>query len=122
VPTPKSILVVDDHPEHLYFFRRVLGEAGYHVIESTNGDDAIIQARESQPSAIILDLVMPRLSGWDVARTLKSDPRTESIAILLVTAFPHQANDAWSGDAECDALLVKPIDPKRLLAELERWA
>lgn len=119
---PKSILVVDDHPEHLYFFRRVLGEAGYRVLESTSGSDAIAQALESRPNAIILDLVMPKMSGWDVARTLKGDPRTESIPILLVTAYPHQANDAWSGDADCDALLVKPIEPKRLLAEVERWA
>ena len=119
--SPKTILVVDDHPEHLYFFQRVLGDAGYHVIEATNGDEAITQAQEQLPSAIILDLMLPTTSGWEAARILKRDVRTSSIPILLVTAFPHQANDAWSGDADCDALLVKPVDPKRLLAELERW-
>ena len=119
--SPKTILVVDDHPDHLYFFQRVLGDAGYRVIEATNGDDAVAQARELLPNAIILDLVLPPTSGWDAARVLKQDTRTSSIPILLVTAFPHQANDPWSGDADCDALLVKPVDPKRLLAELERW-
>jgi CheY-like chemotaxis protein len=121
VGTPKSVLVVDDHPEHMYFFRRVLTEAGYHVIESTNGDDAITQAQQQHPNAIILDLVLPTTSGWEAARIIKRDERTSSIPILLVTAYPHQANDAWSGDADCDALLVKPVEPRRLLAELERW-
>ena len=119
--TPRRILVVDDHPEHLYFFRRVLGDAGHHVIECTTGDDALRQVIDDQPDLVILDLVLPGLSGWEVARTIKKDQRTSRIPVLLVTAYPHHASDRWSGDGDCDALLVKPVDPRRLLAEVDRW-
>jgi CheY-like chemotaxis protein len=121
VPSSRRILVVDDTPEHQYFFSHVLGGAGYDVAACGTGEEAIACAVDTKPQLIILDLVLPRMTGWDVARTLKSDPRTADIPIFLVTAYPHHASTRWQADGECDALLVKPIEPKRLLAEVERW-
>lgn len=117
----KTILVVDDQPEHRYFFDRVLSEAGYTVVENGDGHGITALAAELRPDLVILDLVMPAKSGWDVASELKHDPRTASIPIFLVTAFPHKASEQWTTEGECDALLVKPIEPRRLLAEVERW-
>lgn len=119
--SPARILVVDDHPEQLHFFRRVLTEAGHHVVESGNGGQALTQVIDEEPDLVILDLVLPDISGWEVARTIKKDERTRDIPVLLVAAAPHHASDQWSGDGDCDALLVQPIEPKRLLAEVDRW-
>lgn len=117
----QTILVVDDQPDHRYFFNRVLSEAGYTVVENADGRDAVSIVAELCPTLIILDLVMPGPTGWEVAKELKADPRTASIPVFLVTAFPHQASERWTTDVECDALLVKPVEPRRLLAEIERW-
>jgi CheY-like chemotaxis protein len=121
VTAPRRILVVDDNEEHQYFFRRVLGAAGYALAAAHTGEDAIAVASASPPDLIILDLVLPRMSGWEAARQLKSDPRTARVPVFLVTAYPHHASHRWEADSECDALLVKPIEPTRLLSEVERW-
>jgi CheY-like chemotaxis protein len=121
VTPQRTILVVDDHPDHLYFFRRVLTGAGYAVAEAGRGEDVLPRVLEVEPDLIILDLVLPGLTGWDVATTVKRDPRTSRVPVFLVTAYPHKASEQWSSDGDCDALLVKPVDPKRLLAEVERW-
>jgi CheY-like chemotaxis protein len=118
----KKILIIDDHPEHLYFFRRVLGEAaGYRVVESQTSDSGLALAFTEEPNLIIVDLVMPKTTGWEVAHQLKSDQRTAKTPLFLVTAFPSRASEQWAFDGDCDSLLVKPIEPARLLAEVARW-
>ena len=121
MPKTQTIFVVDDQPDHRYFFNRVLSDAGYTVVECADGHDAAAIAAELRPDLIVLDVVMPGLSGWEVAEALKEDSRTAAIPIFLVTAFPHKASEPWSTDVQCDALLVKPIEPKRLLDEIARW-
>jgi CheY-like chemotaxis protein len=117
----EKILVIDDHAEHLYFFRKVLGDAGYDVVESQTAEGGLALAFSEQPRLIILDLIMPDTTGWEVAHELKSDPRTAQTPVFLVTAFPSRASERWDFDGDCDALLVKPIEPRRLLAEVKRW-
>jgi len=117
----EKILIVDDHPEHLYFFGRVLTEAGYSVLESQTAARGIALAFAEQPDLIIIDLVMPDTTGWEVARQLKNDSRTAKTPLFLVTAFPTRASEQWAFDGDCDALLIKPVEPSRLLAEVARW-
>lgn len=117
----KKILIIDDHPEHLYFFRKVLGDAGYAIVETESGDTGLSLAYDERPDLIIVDLVMPGTTGWEVAKRLKADPRTAKTPLFLVTAFPARASEQWAFDGECDALLVKPVEPTRLLAEVARW-
>jgi CheY-like chemotaxis protein len=117
----EKILVIDDHAEHLYFFRKVLGDAGYSVLESQTADGGLALAFSEAPGLIILDLIMPDTTGWEVARQLKADPRTAKTPVFLVTAFPNRASERWDFDGDCDALLVKPVEPTRLLAEIKRW-
>jgi two-component system cell cycle response regulator DivK len=117
----EKILVIDDHAEHLYFFRKVLGDAGYAVVESQTAEGGLALAFSDAPRLIILDLVMPDTTGWGVARQLRADPRTAKTPVFLVTAFPSRASEQWDFDGDCDALLVKPVEPTRLLAEIKRW-
>ena len=117
----KKILIVDDHPEHLYFFGKVLRDAGYAVIESQTATRGIALAFAEAPDLIIVDLVMPDTTGWEVAHQLKIDQRTAKTPLFLVTAFPSRASEQWAFDGDCDALLVKPVEPTRLLAEVARW-
>jgi two-component system, cell cycle response regulator DivK len=116
-----KILVIDDHPEHLYFFEKVLTDAGYAVLDSQSARAGIALAFSELPSLIIVDLVMPDTTGWEVARQLKADPRTAKTPVFLVTAFPSRASEQWAFDGDCDSLLVKPVEPTRLLAEVARW-
>ena len=68
-----------------------------------------------------LAMVMPDTTGWEVAHQLKLDQRTAKTPLFLVTAFPSRASEQWAFDGDCDALLVKPVEPSRLLAEVARW-
>ncbi len=117
----QKILIIDDHPEHLYFFGKVLREAGYSVLESQTATRGVALAFAEAPHLIIVDLVMPDTTGWEVARQLKTDLRTTKTPLFLVTAFPGRASEQWAFDGDCDALLVKPVEPARLLAEVARW-
>jgi CheY-like chemotaxis protein len=121
VTTPRTILVVEDDPDHLYFFDKVLSDAGYSVVQLSSGRDVVARVPESPPDLVILDLVLPEGSGWEIAAESKRASTTADIPVFLVTAFPHTATGRWTRDGECDALLVKPVDPKRLLAEVARW-
>jgi CheY-like chemotaxis protein len=117
----KKILIIDDHPEHLYYFGRVLREAGYSVIESQTAKRGITLAFAELPDLIIVDLVMPDTTGWELARELKIDERTAKTPVFLVTGYPARASEQWASDGDCDALLVKPVEPARLLTEVARW-
>jgi twitching motility two-component system response regulator PilH len=117
----EKILIIDDHPDHLYFLGKVLSEAGYGVIESQTAARGISLAFAEQPDLIIIDLVMPDTTGWEVARQLKNDGRTAKTPLFLVTAYPSRASEQWAFDGDCDALLIKPVEPSRLLAEVQRW-
>ena len=116
-----KILIVDDHPDRLYFLGKVLRDAGYSVIESQTATRGITMAFNEQPNLIIIDLVMPETTGWEVARRLKVDSRTAKIPLFLVTGSSSRVSEQWAFDGDCDALLVKPVEPARLLAEVERW-
>src|SRR5262245_54246937 len=117
----RTIMVVEDDSEHRYFFSRVLESAGYDTVNCESGEEGISKAFASPPDLVIMDLVLPSLGGWEAAHTLKADDRTKHVPIFAVTAYPHMASDPWLRDAACDACLTKPVEPRRLLNEVERW-
>ena len=109
------ILVADDDPDLRLLFRRVLQRGGYEVIEADSGEQTLERALDSAPELILLDVMMPGLSGFDTCRRLKSDCRTDNVPVVFVTArddFASRTEGMRSGAA---AYISKPISPQNLI-------
>ncbi|HSF82022.1 MAG TPA: GAF domain-containing protein [Anaerolineales bacterium] len=111
------VLVIDDNPDMIYLLKENLGEAGYQVLGALETDEGLQKARQLQPFAITLDIMMPRKDGWQVLHELKSDPRTSHIPVILVTIVDKKDMGFQLGAAD---YLVKPLDEKAILAALDR--
>src|SRR3989338_6573674 len=82
----KTILVADDEPDHLLMVESLLAERGYTVILASTGKEAVEKAVHFRPNLILLDILMPEMDGTEVATVLKSDPETQGIPIIFLTA------------------------------------
>src|SRR5687768_5424562 len=92
----KTILVVDDDPEILAMLSARLEKRGYRILTAVDGNLALEEARRSRPDLIVLDVMMPGKTGWEVARALKQDPVTEPIKVVMLTAIGEQMNEMTS--------------------------
>ncbi len=115
----RTILVVEDDPDARRIARMWLEGAGCRVIEAANGRECVSLARDAHPDAILLDLILPDVDGWEAARSLRADERTSSIPILGLTGLQYPVLQRRAVEAGCDVVLTKPISPTRLIAEIE---
>lgn len=115
----EKILAVDDDPECLEFIKRVLEFAGYRVIETTDPDKAIEFARMTEPDLILLDWMMPGLSGIDICGLLKSDPKTKYIPVIMLTAKTKVDDKITGLEKGADEYLTKPFRKDELLVYIK---
>ena len=118
--TGKHILIVDDYPDALDMWAIYLRAMGYQVSTAADGVEALAQAARLLPDAIILDLELPRISGFDVARQLRANPDTEHIPLIAATGYSDVIQLDRARDAGFDQIVVKPCDPDLLVEEIER--
>jgi DNA-binding NarL/FixJ family response regulator len=112
----KRILVVDDEAKLLRAVAVTLREEGYEVATARSGADAIISVNTSVPDLIVSDIRMPRMDGYQLARAIRSNPRTELIPVIFLTAKGERQDRIAGIRTGVDAYLVKPFDPEELLA------
>jgi CheY-like chemotaxis protein len=112
------VLLVDDEPDQIELYRFGLETAGFVVLEANDGTSAIALARSTTLDVIVLDLRMPDLDGWQVCATLKADPRTARIPIVILTAAASSTLASEVERAGCVAHLVKPCYPSELARTL----
>ena len=105
-----SILVVDDDPEIVKLLTIRLTKLGYAITTAANGVDGIATARRDKPDLILLDVMMPGKSGWDVIRALKADPSTRDIKIIMVSAIGEITNEITARMYGANAHVDKPFD------------
>jgi two-component system, cell cycle response regulator DivK len=108
--TIPRVLVVDDFPDGREMLAEYLAFRGFDVTEASTGADAVETARHARPDVILMDLQMRGIDGWEATRRVKTDPATQNIVVVAVTAhaLPPEADRAR--DAGCDALIAKPFD------------
>ena len=113
------ILVVDDNAPGRYALSRTLRKDGFEVLEAATGEDALAVAERELPDLVLLDVNLPDIHGFDVARLLKSSERTRTTPILQLSASAIRAEDRIDGlAAGADAYLVEPVDPGELIANI----
>jgi CheY-like chemotaxis protein len=124
------VLIVDDQPDNLFMYARYLDNQGeFRVITAMTGPEALVKAKRLTPDVILLDLAMPGMTGYDVARALSADGATRHIPVVLLSAYASQAEAAaalggvgfvsFVGE-QAEGYLSKPCLPEALLAHVKK--
>lgn len=113
------ILVVDDSPTETEAFRSMLEKNGHQVLTADNGANGVALARQELPDAILMDIVMPGLNGFQATRQLTKDAATAHIPIIIVTTKDQETDRVWGKRQGAQGYLVKPVSEARLLSELK---
>lgn len=114
-----QLLLVEDHEELWDFLSRRLQRRGFEVTVATDGQQGLDKARELKPSVMLLDMNLPLVDGWTVARTLKDDPATAAIPIIALTAHAMSGDRQKALDAGCSDYHPKPVDFAQLLTQID---
>jgi DNA-binding response OmpR family regulator len=121
-PTESLILNVDDYVPGRYARTKILKQAGYPVIEAGTGAEALELVKHQRPALVLLDVNLPDITGFEVCRQLRSDPETETLTILHISASSVLTQHQVSGfEAGADGYLVEPIEPPVLLATVNAY-
>jgi two-component system phosphate regulon response regulator PhoB len=115
----KRVLVVDDEPDIVALVAYHLAKAGFRVSTASNGSDAVEQARKEHPSLVVLDLMLPGMSGFDVLEEIRRDPSTAGIAVLMLTARKDEPDRVKGLSLGADDYLTKPFSPAELVLRVK---
>ena len=105
-----TVLVADDDLEILKLIVRILRAKGVNVLEATDGEEALTLAQKHHPDLMILDVMMPGRTGWEVCRTVREDPNLKAVRVLMLTGIGERLNEMTSPLYGADAYLDKPFD------------
>jgi twitching motility two-component system response regulator PilH len=114
----RTVLIVDDSPTERHVLNEMLVAAGFHVIASDNGGDAILKARTDRPDLILMDIVMPGLNGFQATRAISRDPETSAIPVIICTSKSQETDRIWGLRQGARGFIVKPIQRDELLAQI----
>ncbi|MGO9586172.1 MAG: response regulator transcription factor [Limisphaerales bacterium] len=120
VPMRKKILVVEDDPDQLEVVRFTLKNAGFAVGTATNGIDALKKAQTVSPDLIVMDVMMPELDGFAVCETLRGNPATASIPILMLTGLCSHISRLVAYESGATDYVIKPFDADQLVSKVEK--
>ena len=118
VGVPEKVLVVDDEPDVIDLVTANLSLDGYDVYSARDGAEAMSVAREVQPDCILLDVMMPKVDGYEACRALRADPTTRGAAILMLTAKFRSADKLEGFSSGADDYILKPFDIRELQARV----
>ena len=116
--TKELVLIVDDYDEGREICAEYLAFHGYEIAEARDGEEALAKARELLPDLILLDLALPKVDGWEVARRLRSDESTADLLILALTAHALDDLRQRALDVGCNGVVTKPVIPKDLARQV----
>jgi twitching motility two-component system response regulator PilH len=114
----QKILIVDDSPTERYFLTDILVKNGFSVSTAENGEDALLKIKADKPQLILMDVVMPGQNGFQVTRAISRDPDTQDVPIIICTSKNQETDRIWGLRQGARDYIVKPVDPKELLAKI----
>ena len=114
----KRILIVDDSPTERHVLNDLLTKAGFEVVASDSGEDAIHKSKQAKPDLILMDVVMPGLNGFQATRAISRDPETKSIPIILCTSKSQETDKIWGMRQGARDYIVKPVNRDELLEKI----
>lgn len=117
----RTVLHVEDNEYNRKIVRQLLRRTPFRLIEAVDGEEGLAVAQREIPDLILMDVQLPKLSGLDATRLLRSDPRTANIPLVVVTSFALSGDDRRAMDAGASAYLAKPYSPRDLMALINRF-
>jgi CheY-like chemotaxis protein len=112
---PPRILIADDNPQGVELLEAYLGEGTYDIRTAADGEETLVQVQQWQPDLILLDIMMPKISGFEVCKRLRANPVTRDTAVLMITALDQPSDVERAVEAGTDDFLTKPINKAELL-------
>lgn len=116
----KCILVVEDQEDNRRILRDLLTSQGFEIVEAVTGMEGIKLARERRPDLILMDIQLPDLEGYEVARQIKSIDELKDIPIIAVTSYALSGDDVKAYEAGCCDYVSKPFSPRALLVKVQQ--
>ena len=118
-----NILYIEDNPDNMMLVQRALESRGYHLLKAMKGLDGVAKAENEQVDLILLDINLPDIDGYEVARRLRASDKRElkSVPIIAVTANALKGDAEKALDAGCDVYMSKPINIRELWARVEAF-
>ena len=113
-----KILVVDDEIYIVHILDFSLGMEGYEVITALDGEQGLEKARSQRPDLIVLDIMMPKLDGYETCKMLKADPETRAIPIILLSAKGRNIDQKIGFEVGADDYITKPFSPRKLVERI----
>ncbi len=114
-----TILIVDDNPQNLELLQAYLESLPCRILKAHDGVEALSVVSRDQPDLILLDVMMPRMSGFEVCKKLKSDPQTRSIPVIMVTALNELGDIERGVESGTDDFLTKPVKKLELITRVK---
>lgn len=114
----KTVLLVDDEPHVLEVLRVTLEDLGFRLLEAADGPSALQVVKEESPDLVVLDVMLPNLSGLEVCRELKNSENTAYIPVIMLTARSGEEDEKAGLEAGADRYLTKPFSPLTLMTEV----
>jgi two-component system sensor histidine kinase/response regulator len=117
-PKP-TLLIVDDEERNIRLLKALLAPQNYNLREAMNGEEALQRIAEEPPDMVLLDVMMPKISGFEVCRRLKQDEKTKTIPVILVTALSEKQHRVQALEAGADDFISKPVDQTELTVRVK---
>ena len=115
-----KVLIVDDVASELEYISRILHDMGITVVQARDGEEALDCIQNDLPNLLILDVIMPRMNGFEVVRELRDDDQTQKLPIILCTQKNTDIDKIWGMEIGADAYLTKPVEPQQLVNAVQR--
>ncbi len=116
-----KILVIEDNEQNLYLIRYILEDCGCEVFSAADGKEGIALAASLKPDLILLDIQLPGMDGYDVARHLRENPDLADTPIVAVTSYAMPGDKEKAMEAGCSGYIEKPIDPDTFDKQVEKY-
>jgi len=117
----RRILAVDDQEDNRRILRDLFTNAGYEVVEATNGLDAVTTAEAQRPDLILMDIQLPDIDGYEATRRIKAIPALQATPLIVVTSYALSGDDAKAFAAGANGYVAKPFSPRALLAKVREF-
>lgn len=120
--TGKRVLHIEDNQFNRKIVRDLLGRTSYQLTEASDGIQGLELARAAPPDLVLMDIQLPRMSGLEVTRELRADPRTAHVPIIVITSFALSGDEQKAKEAGASGYVTKPYSPRDLLDVIRRLA
>ena len=116
-----KILVIEDNEQNMYLVTFILEKYGYQVIQARNGADGIVAAKDNQPDMVLLDIQLPVMDGYAVARELRKNSELAGMRIVAITSYAMPGDRERALESGCMGYIEKPINPDTFIAQIEDY-